>query len=48
LENIMGRTLHERVPLKGKFGFAHAAPAWTLLALAVAAGLFAVALHAVK
>ena len=46
----MGRTLHERVPLKGKFGFTHAAPAWALLAFAAAASLslFATAIHAFK
>lgn len=44
----MGRTLHERVPLKGKHGIASAGPALAWMGLAVAIALLATAIHALK
>ena len=48
LENIMGRTLHERVPLKGKHAFAASTSTWTWMAIAFAGVVFAAAIHALK
>lgn len=43
----MGRTLHERVPLKGKFGFT-AGPAFVWTGLTAAVALLATAMRALK
>ena len=44
----MGRTLHERVPLKGKYGFTSAGSTLAWMGLAIAIALLATAFHALK
>jgi hypothetical protein len=44
----MGRTLHERVPLKSKHGIAGAGSKLAWMGLIVAIALFATAIHTLK
>ncbi|HEX7648725.1 MAG TPA: hypothetical protein VF450_15075 [Noviherbaspirillum sp.] len=44
----MGRTLHERVPLKSKHGIAGARSILAWMGLVVAVALFATAIHTFK